>query len=168
MEKHIQLVSFDIGIVNLSYCVIEVKPNELNIVDWGTSDISGDPHRNLINFLDNLCSTQRITRVVIENQSFNKKMVFISHIIYSYFLIKGYPQEYVSFINAIHKIRLITEVVPNYSKRKKMSVEYTRKCIKEPWTSFFESHTKKETLATVFSMGLHSILLQLEKLLRKN
>lgn len=151
-----QLISFDIGTKNLSYCLMNIddlftKPVE--IIDWKVIDLThGDTHRNLINFLDSLELSTTVS-VVIENQSFNKLMVFISHIIYSYYLIKG--NSVISFVNAIHKIRFISDSTKmSYKKRKEMTVDYLLNKLSGKWLNHLENSIKKDDLSDSYMNGV--------------
>ena len=95
-----KLLSWDVGIYNLSYCILEKIDNNIKIIDW-----------DIVNLIDNEAMKKNTTQifenipkklnekpqlldvdiVVIENQPSlkNPKMKSIQMILYSYFLILG-------------------------------------------------------------------------------
>ena len=95
-----KLLSWDVGIYNLSYCILEKIDNTIKIIDW-----------DIVNLIDNEAMKKNTTQifenipkklnekpqlldvdiVVIENQPSlkNPKMKSIQMILYSYFLILG-------------------------------------------------------------------------------
>ena len=99
-----KLLSFDVGIVNLAYCIIETLP-EPNLLYWeiialsergnsfsahiSTSGIA-DLYLNLINNLDQRKHLLETDVVLIEKQpSFNPKMRIIAGCLQTYFYIRG-------------------------------------------------------------------------------
>lgn len=111
-KQHI-VVSFDIGIKNLAYCVIRNGELEGDVItdmtSWGVHDISHgqkkptfeDMCSNLITFLDSLVQELALCSsvdVLIENQPAFKAptMKSIQIFIYAYFKIKGHQPKLIS------------------------------------------------------------------------
>ena len=101
-----KLLSFDVGIVNLAYCIFET--NSCKILKWeiidlgkpfsakipsGNSQIakqSNDIHITLIKELDDRSFLKEVDYVIIEKQpSFNPKMRIIAGCLQTYFYIRG-------------------------------------------------------------------------------
>ena len=121
-----KILSWDVGIINLSYCIIEYNESTKvkNIFKWGIINLIDDPlmkkNMNLVfeniprklyenNFLLD------VDGVVIENQPSlkNPKMKSIQMIVYSYFLMYGKilnTQEnkinFIDFCNASNKLKV--------------------------------------------------------------
>ena len=95
-----KILSWDVGIYNLSYCILEKKENEVKIIDWDIVNLVDNEelkkNRNLLfeNIPRKLHEKPQLLDVdivVIENQPSlkNPQMKSIQMILYSYFLILG-------------------------------------------------------------------------------
>ena len=96
-----KLLSWDVGIYNLSYCILEKKEdNTIEILDWNIINLVDNEemkkNRNLIfenipRKLHEIPQLLNVDYVVIENQPSlkNPQMKSIQMILYSYFLILG-------------------------------------------------------------------------------
>jgi hypothetical protein len=95
-----RILSWDVGIYNLSYCILEKKENEVKIIDWDIVNLVDNEelkkNRNLLfeNIPRKLYEKPQLLDVdivVIENQPSlkNPQMKSIQMILYSYFLILG-------------------------------------------------------------------------------
>jgi hypothetical protein len=118
-------LSFDVGIKNLSYCIVDVD----KIILWDIISLQDDEDKSkkgksisevspiLYNILHNKFFHQDIDYVVIENQPVmkNPTMKSIQMLIYSYFIylktIELKPIKSVEFIGAITKVKLSEKVL---------------------------------------------------------
>ena len=131
------ILSFDIGIKNLSYCVLykdanidSINKNNIKIYDWGIIQLIEDGTKckgipldkitkTLYEKLDDKFRNYEITNVLLENQPVlkNPLMKSIQMIIYSFFsyeqIIMGRDIETIKLINASNKLKLgknLTEI----------------------------------------------------------
>jgi len=117
------LLSFDVGIINLAYCILIKTDNEVKIIDWQTINIknktnpsTADLQLSLIQYLDENMDKfiqYNINKVIIENQPAikNPKMKSIASTLFDYFMIRGIIDkkinlECVKFINPSNKLKL--------------------------------------------------------------
>jgi hypothetical protein len=95
-----KILSWDIGIYNLSYCILEKKENSIDIIDWDIVNLVDNENmkkncnlifENIPRKLNEKPHLLDVDMVVIENQPSlkNPKMKSIQMIVYSYFLILG-------------------------------------------------------------------------------
>ncbi len=121
-----KILSWDVGIINLSYCIIEVnKENkETKIIKWGIINLIDYPEmkKNMNLVFENIPLKLNqndflldVDAVVIENQPSlkNPKMKSIQMIVYSYFLMYGKilnktdkKIKYIDFCNASNKLKV--------------------------------------------------------------
>jgi hypothetical protein len=99
-----KILSFDVGIVNLAYCVLETLP-EPKILHWEIIELTkkgnsftahittsgiAELYLTLINCLDERPHLLQVDTVVIEKQpSFNPKMRIVAGCLQTYFYIRG-------------------------------------------------------------------------------
>jgi hypothetical protein len=95
-----KLLSWDIGIYNLSYCILEKKEEQIKIIDWDIVNLVDNEEfkknrslifENIPRKLNEKPQLLDVDIVVIENQPSlkNPQMKSIQMIVYSYFLILG-------------------------------------------------------------------------------
>ena len=95
-----KILSWDVGIINLSYCILEKNEMGIKILHWGIINLMETPemkkNRNLLfenipKKLHELPYLLNVDKVVIENQPSlkNPQMKSIQMIVYSYFLMYG-------------------------------------------------------------------------------
>ncbi len=146
------ILSFDIGIKNLSYCVMykdetydSINKNNIKIVDWGIIQLIEDGVKckgvpldkittTLYNKLHNIFIDYDISKVLLENQPVLKNPVMksIQMIIYGYFAyeknIMGREIEYIKLINASNKLKLGRNLkeINNSEDILKIKSKYTR------------------------------------------
>ena len=146
------ILSFDIGIKNLSYCVMykdetydSINKNNIKIIDWGIIQLIDDGVKckgvpldkittTLYNKLYNIFIDYNITKVLLENQPVLKNPVMksIQMIIYGYFAyeknIMGREIEYIKLINASNKLKLGKNLkeINNSEDILKIKSKYTR------------------------------------------
>jgi len=160
------ILSFDVGIKNLAYCLLD---NERNILDWHIINCtSNNPILTLIKELDALPHLLESTTVLIEKQpSFNPKMRIIGGCLYTYFTLRIQHEMNkkvnIIFYSAKHKLRNtnITNIVAKtkYQRNKKLAIEETKYLLNETqWITFFLSHKKKDDLADSLLQGLSYII----------
>ena len=119
-----KILSWDIGIINLSYCILEKNELDIKIIEWGIINLMETPemkkNRNLLfenipKKLHELPFLLNVDKVVIENQPSlkNPQMKSIQMIVYSYFLMYGkvlnnndYKIKDIDFCNASNKLKV--------------------------------------------------------------
>ena len=95
-----KILSWDVGIYNLSYCILESIENNINILDWDIINLidNEEMKKNRTLIFENIprklyekSNLLDVDIVVIENQPSlkNPQMKSIQMILYSYFLILG-------------------------------------------------------------------------------
>lgn len=120
-----RILSWDVGIHHLSYCVLEQneETKKIYVLNWGIIDLVDTPEqkKNVTLIYENIPKKfdalpellDGIQKVCIENQPTlkNPTMKTIQIIIYSYFLIRGKtdqksPIQQISFISATNKLKV--------------------------------------------------------------
>ena len=142
-----KILSWDVGIINLSYCILEYNEDtkENKILFWGIINLIDDPimkknmnlvFENIPKKLDENKFLLDVDAVVIENQPSlkNPKMKSIQMIVYSYFLMYGKVLNHnenkiqnVDFCNASNKLKVYKgpEISLDDLKKKKKKVDNT-------------------------------------------
>jgi hypothetical protein len=169
-----KVLSFDIGIKNLSYCILD---ENYKIYDWNIVDLCGNLNikkdkytifENIPKKLDeyNLCD---VDVVLLENQPClkNPTMKTIQIIIYTYFLINGLNNQSstiskILFISAKNKLSFYDgpciecKLKSKYSQTKFLGKEYTKYYLKDNQEKldYFNSHKKKDDLSDAFLQGM--------------
>ena len=163
------IISFDIGIKNLSYCVLykdtsidSINKNNIKIYDWGIIQLIDDGTKCkgipldkitkiLYEKLDAKFRNYEITNVLLENQPVlkNPLMKSIQMIIYSFFsyeqIIMGRDIELIKLINASNKLKLgknLTEI-NNSEDILKIKTKYSRN---KKLAIIYTNHFLKERL----------------------
>ena len=163
-----KILSFDVGIKNLAYCILD---ENFKIFNWGVINIIDDQKKYdtdelanmLYNKLDELPVLLSAERVVIENQPSlkNPKMKTIQVLLLSYFVLKSR-----TVCNTIQKIdcfaprnkldvytgddrQAIEDKITcksKYSRTKRLSVEFTKSMIKDQteWLALITTSKKKD------------------------
>ena len=160
------LLSFDIGVKNLAYCLLDTTDS--CILDWDVLDCSGENETlRVIEELDKLEYLTQADIVLLEKQpSFNPKMRNISTAIYVYFVLRiQHEQERkakILFYAAKHKLKCCTLTIEHkckdkYRQNKNLGIAHTRHLLKSH-NEFFESHKKKDDLADSYLQGLSYII----------
>ena len=172
-----KILSFDVGIVNLAYCIFD--SDLLKIIEWEIISLENIKdhcklHVNLITELDKRKQlTNHIDVVLIEKQpSFNPKMRIIAGCLQSYFFIRGmidaeYKMKVIKFFSPKHKLKCYsgTELVligknkSKYSQTKKLGVLICKQKLIEYSESdenkeLFEKSKKKDDLADCYLQAL--------------
>lgn len=170
-----RVLSFDVGLKNLSFCVVDFLNNEFAIKKWQTISLRGknisDYTIDAISKLGNLqCGC--IDYVLIEQQiNRNTQMKVLSHVIQSYFLCgENIPTNRVLFVSpktrldvsslqhgtVVQRVKqeLFNDIhVTNFSRTdfKKISIAIAEKYLLREqhayWYVFFNTHAKKDDYA---------------------
>jgi hypothetical protein len=146
-----KILSFDVGIINLAYCIFESQTKLLTnwgIIDLKVSDFTAtvpsgkasiakaanDIHITLIKCLDSLPFLLEVDYVVVEKQpSFNPKMRIIGGCLQSYFYIRGIIDKPLNKISSIeffspkHKLKCYTGPELKLESKAKSKYAQTKK-----------------------------------------
>jgi hypothetical protein len=178
-----RILSFDVGIKNLAYCILEYP----NIIHWEviTLENSTDHAKLYVDLINSLDSRKdillNVDTVLIEKQpSFNPKMRIIAGCLQTYFFIRGIVDsekkiKVIKFYSPKNKLKCydskepleISEGGNKYSQTKKAGVVICEKLLlqtNENWISFFKGNKKRDDLADSYLQGL-TYHLQLNKML---
>tara|TARA_B110000285_G_scaffold7112_1_gene7354 strand:- start:271 stop:831 length:561 start_codon:yes stop_codon:yes gene_type:complete len=173
-------ISFDIGIRNLAYCIIQynTESKTCTIENWDIINLCFDGElvkqislfqlcSRLINALNEKCIDSE-TIVIIENQPVltNPKMKSIQMMVFTYFLMIGCEKvhlfsprcKFYAYDGPVIECSLKSK----YAQRKKLAIQYSKYFIKDnpEYTEFFITHKKKDDLS--------DCLLQALSFLKKN
>jgi hypothetical protein len=159
------ILSFDIGIKNLAYCMLDSEDN--TILDWNVLDCSGENETlRVIQEIDSLEYLTEADIVLLEKQpSFNPKMRNISTALYVYFILRMQHELSknckVMFYPAKYKLKCCDTKIEHKSKdkyrqNKNLGIVHTRELISSHH-NFFEKHKKKDDLADSYLQGLSYI-----------
>jgi hypothetical protein len=112
-----KILSFDVGIVNLAYCIVETGNEYPKILNWEIIELSkkgnsftahiassgiAELYITLINELDRRLFLKEVDIVLIEKQpSFNPKMRIIAGCLQTYFYIRGVVDKQDNKINSV-------------------------------------------------------------------
>lgn len=150
------ILSFDVGIKNLAYCVLESETRE--ILMWNVCEIPTISIHKQIGFLDQ-CTFWEVPldTVIIEKQpSRNMKMRTIENTLCVYFIMKGIG--HVSTYSSKHKLGALgksVKGVKNYNVRKKYGISMARAYVlNTTHHNFFEKHKKKDDLSDCLLQAL--------------
>ena len=158
------ILSFDIGIKNLAYCMID---SESNILDWNVLDCSGENETlRVIQEIDSLKYLTEADIVLLEKQpSFNPKMRNISTALYVYFILRIQHELSknckVMFYSAKYKLMCCNSKIEHKSKckyrqNKNLGIVHTRELLTAQ-KDFFEKHKKKDDLADCYLQAMSYI-----------
>jgi hypothetical protein len=155
------IISFDIGIKNLAYCILYKNDKEEIIIEkWDIIKVLEDDEKckqvplneittRLYNKLQEELEDNEITEVLLENQPCLKNPVMksIQMIIYGFFhyqkTLLGREIENIKLINASNKLKVgknfneinnqehIIKIKNKYNRNKKLAIEYTNKLLKD-------------------------------------
>lgn len=162
------ILSFDVGIKNLAYCLIDTTDNTWNILDWNVIDCTSLNHiLTLIKELDSLPHLLKSTVILIEKQpSFNPKMRIIGGCLYTYFTLRIAHEQCrnikIMFYSAKHKLKKVNveqiTAKTKYQRNKKLAIEETKYLLSDSeWLNYFLSNKKKDDLADSLLQGLSYI-----------
>jgi hypothetical protein len=159
------IVSFDIGIKNLAYCMIDTE--DKCILDWNILDCSGTNETlRVIKEVDSIDYLKEADIVLLEKQpSFNPKMRNISTALYVYFILRIQYEMgkncKVIFYPAKYKLKCCDTKIEHKSKdkyrqNKNLGIVHTRELLNSH-QDFFEKHKKKDDLADCYLQAMSYI-----------
>lgn len=178
----VRIASFDVGIKNLSYCILEYDPSEdgspeFNILHWEVISVNDSKNvpqtcENVLSVLQEREQLNLVNRVVIENQPVTKnpKMKTIQITIMTHFLMlkmrEDTPINEVSLLNSATKLKaykgpkIEVDLKTAYSRRKKLAILYTKYELtnietQQKWLDYLVSHKKKDDLSDSFLQALY-------------
>lgn len=181
-----RILSFDIGIRNLAYCLIEGHKNDngeliCSILDWDIVNLCKKDEKVKKVSLQTLCSRmieqlnavkeihESIDYVVLENQPvyMNPKMKSVQMMLFTYFIMKDGAT--VKMFSPRNKLNVYTgpsvecTLKSKYSRTKFLGIQYCKYMIRGCAVSnFFDLHKKKDDLADSFLQGLLYLQKQLK------
>lgn len=171
------LLSFDVGIKNLAYCIIYFSDEgDWTILDWVKINCipdkrykyisENDAIGNIIKCLDELNVIDSIDTILIERQPpCNYKMRNISNYILMYYKIHSImfnKNINILLYSAKNKLKNVSYNTGNYSKNnyyrnKKLAIDYCKSILPEQWLKFINKNKKKDDLADSFLQGISYI-----------
>ena len=161
------ILSFDVGVKNLAYCLIDSITKD--ILDWNIIDCtSSNLILKLITELDSLNHLLESELILIEKQpSFNPKMRIMSTAIFVYFTLRINHERNknikIFYYSAKHKLKLCEVKLDKpcktkYANNKKIAIEQTKILLNgNPFLNYFLSYKKKDDLADCYLQALSYI-----------
>lgn len=160
------LLSIDVGIKNLSYCLLK---DTGEILDWKNVSVENEDKKlehlveNYLLVLMEHFSDIQVDTVIIENQPMLKNglMKTLSVVIYTFFnmlKIQHGVINKVSFISATNKLKCKKmKQVPSkvYKERKKQSIELTREYLAPDRLQWLNAQKKQDDLCDAFLAGMY-------------
>ena len=159
------ILSFDVGIKNLAYCILDSETKD--ILDWNIIDCtSSNLILKLITELDSLNHLLESDLILIEKQpSFNPKMRIMSTAIFVYFTLRINHEKNkkikILYYSAKHKLKLCEVKLQKpcktkYANNKKIAIEQTKILLKNNYSflNFFLNNKKKDDLADCYLQAL--------------
>ena len=176
MPKNVTVLSIDVGIKNLSYCVLSVS-NTINVLKWQNIQVTDECVKkiSMSSLTEQLLSTLEeyfddtcfFDHVIIENQPMlkNGQMKTVSVIIYTYFnMLKMHHGNIldVRFVSAINKLKCHTvshnaSIKSTYKDRKKASIELAKAHVEEycpQLLTWYSQQIKKDDCADSLNQGI--------------
>lgn len=174
-----KILSIDIGIKNLSFCILEINEDlTIKICNWENINISSEfdikkekneLFENIPIVLDKYSYLLDVNEIIIENQPSLKNPIMksIQIIIYTYFLIKGFHNNDSSinkiiFYSANNKLKIYDgpkiecKLKNKYSQSKFLGKEYAKYFLNnnKEKLDYLLNNKKKDDLADCFLQGL--------------
>ena len=162
------IISFDVGIRNLGYIIIEVNENMVNshkILKWDVLELCDKNTKassvdniiigmNMYKLLDNLLCNYKFDIILVENQIGRNaiKMKTIQGMLNMYFVMRNYNNNNIINYNAVHKLKhFLKNKKTTYAERKKFSKQITEQLCKkyygETMFNYYKKFKKKDDLA---------------------
>jgi Poxvirus A22 protein len=167
MVIHSTVVSFDIGKVNMSYCIAKVDNNKpdrpITIIDWSLVNLISEEENETLEIICSKCVSwlkevfttnkirdKRNTWVLVERQRpINPDAFALSYTVFSYFLAK-YNNINITFVSAKSK-----PIEQTGRKRKRAGVKVTKNVLEDlhsnadndKWSEWFYEQPKKDDLS---------------------
>lgn len=169
-----KICSFDIGIKNLAYCILD-QDSKINYWEVINLEASTETEitEKLIEIFDERDFLLECDIIVIEKQpSFNPKMKMLSHVLHCYFVLRGIVDrnithskiEKITFISPKNKLKVYTgpyvkvRAQTPYARTKRLGIEYCKYMITEEEECFkdlFKRTKKKDDLADCYMQGVY-------------
>jgi hypothetical protein len=160
------ILSFDIGIKNLAYCILDKdEDNKLRIIKWDIIKLLEDNEKckgfpldeltkRLYKQLNSHFYSYNITKVLLENQPVLKNPVMksVQMIVFSFFqyqaILLAREINTIKLINASNKLKVgktfteinnnenIIKIKSKYTRNKKFAIEYTYKILEDRIENF--------------------------------
>lgn len=158
MDDTIRVLSFDIGTVNMAYCLVEIKNTQVKIKEWKLLNIDlGNLERTaslFITLMQNTFTTNTFldnerTWILVERQvPHNYNCFALGYVVWSCFL-SSYKKANVSFVNAIDK-----PLDSVGKKRKRESIVKTKEILNDnkeyQWLKWLDTQSKKDDLCDAY------------------
>jgi hypothetical protein len=171
MIQHSTVVSFDIGKVNMSYCIVDVDNSKqerpITIIDWCLVRLTGTEDKKetlevicskCISWLKEVFTTNKIkdkrnTWILVERQRpINPDAFALSYTVFAYFMTE-YNNINISFVSAKSK-----PIEQTGKKRKRAGVKVTKDALQnlpsntdnDKWSEWFCEQSKKDDLSDSF------------------
>ena len=177
-----KVLSIDVGIRNLAYCLFEVSETSykdvdelignIHVIDWAVISLTGDTKkkadrvslitigRTMTDEFNTRFGCHKIDTVLIENQisPIANRMKTIQGMITQYFVMSNVPS--IEYVSASNKLKLFISKKTTYNERKKLGIEVMNTQVLEKldagkWKTEFNTHKKKDDLADSFLQSLY-------------
>ena len=168
-----KILSFDVGIINLAYCIFDSETCKLmywEVITLSDSSNYSKLYINLIKELDKRSFMLDVDQVLIEKQpSFNPKMRIIAGCLQTYFFIRGVVDKTtiqgVDFFSPKNKLKCYTGPLlqvsgkSKYSQTKKMGIVIAKIKLQEfdesvTFKNIFELSKKKDDLSDCYLQAI--------------
>jgi len=179
------LLSFDPGIINMAYCLVEIET--LEIINWGKFSIKDSTNegcaKKLVDHLNRLNLTDDINSIVIHEQQprCNIKTITICGQLQMYYVIEKMNKDTNGHIEKIvghhakHKINYyqagpddepmpwerLNNLKKGHYRTKQILIEHCRRILKQhnqlDWLEWFEQQKKRDDISDAYVMGLSYI-----------
>jgi hypothetical protein len=178
-NKMVQLLSFDIGTVNMAYCFASVEENKLNLHNLNKIDLCIKKSSNTqkiidttIEFLEETINDLKINQnekiiILIECQM-TSIMRCIQTVINTYFKLIGKYEAYnieTVYVSPKHKLNIINKydskiATTNYKQNKNDAVFYTKYLLENTYKNnefltIFSNMKKKDDISDAFLMIIY-------------
>lgn len=172
---NMNILSIDVGIKNLSYCLFQIvtECNTIVILKWGVINLCDkNTKANSVSLVAlginmktefDIFDDIKIQKIIIENQigPLAGRMKSLQGMITQYFIMKNIID--IEFISASNKLKMFSSnnsVKLCYYERKKKSLCVCKQIINiafADWIAEYERHKKKDDLADCFLQGIYYI-----------
>jgi hypothetical protein len=162
------ILSFDIGLKNMAYCIISADStlHSHEIVEWSLVTLESTTIYTLADSIISTCerlfSGKCFTDILIENQPCMKAptMKSIQMIIFTYMRIH-FKDANIYMCSAANKLKVSKNKIGGkltYTEKKKRAVEVTKEYIQgAPFEQFFSSCKKRDDLADAYLQAVYYI-----------